>query len=135
MLNILPQAGVGSGPERLESILAQPPFAGLKAILDKLSVEPALLYAAIKSALSYEELLVKLGFKLTFTKQIHVNDCYSKLSPEGGIKAVIPYYDIPTQGSMPTLVNFDGTVTTTPKAAVFFKAMFLELKKQLGYLS
>lgn len=119
----------------MESLLAQPAFDGLKAILDKLTVEPALLYAAIKSALNYEDLLVKLGFKLTFTNQIHVNDCYSRMSPAGGIKGVIPYYDIPTQGSMPTLVNFDGTVTTTPKAAVFFNAMFLELKKQLGSLS
>jgi hypothetical protein len=135
MLKALPQPGVGAGQERLEPILAQPAFEGLKAILDKLSVEPAVLYAAIKSALNYEELLAKLGFKLTFAKQIHVNDCYNKVSPAGGIKAVLPYYDIPTQGSMPTLVNYDGTVTATAKAAIFFNAMFMELKKQLGSAS
>ncbi len=130
-----PHAGIEASQQRLESLLAQPAFEGLKAIMDRLSVDPSILYAAIKSALSYEDLLAKLGFKLTFTRQIHVNDCYSRLSPAGGIKAVIPYYDIPTQGSMPTLVNYDGTVTTTPKAAVFFNAMFMELKKQLGSAS
>jgi hypothetical protein len=135
MLKTMPQAGVGSGQQRLESVLAQPVFEGLKIIFDKLCVDPPVLYAAIKSAFTYEELLAKLGFKLAFTKQIHVNDCYSRMSPAGGIKAVIPYYDIPTQGSIPTLVNYDGTVATTPKAAVFFNAMLMELKKQLGSAS
>lgn len=130
-----PHDGIEGSQQRLDALLAQPVFEGLKAILERLSVDPPILYAAIKSALSYEELLVKLGFKLTFTKQIHVNDCYSRLSPAGGIKAVIPYYDIPTQGAMPTLVNFDGTLTTTPKAAAFFNAMLMELKKQLGSAS
>jgi len=50
---------------------------------------------------------------------------------EGGIKAVLPYHDIPTQSSLPTVVNFDGTMTTTPKAAAFFEALLRELKKQL----
>jgi hypothetical protein len=36
---------------------------------------------------------------------------------------------------MPTLVNYDGTVTATAKAAIFFNAMFMELKKQLGSAS
>ena len=135
MLKTLPHAGIETSQQRLDRLLAQPAFEGLKAILDRLSVDPPTLSAAIKAAQGYEDLLGKLGFKLTLTKQIHVNDCYSRLSPAGGIKAVIPYYDIPTQGSMPTLVNFDGTVTTTPKATVFFNAMFMELKKQLGSAS
>ncbi|HEY5915448.1 MAG TPA: hypothetical protein VJA21_33105, partial [Verrucomicrobiae bacterium] len=68
---------------------------------------------------------------LVLTRQIHVQDCYGRLGPQGGIKAVLPYYDIPTQSSLPTLVNFDSSVTTTPKAATFFDALLAELKKQL----
>jgi hypothetical protein len=49
----------------------------------------------------------------------------------GGIKAVLPCYDIPTQSSVPTLVNFDSTVTTTPKSAGFFNQMLAALKVQL----
>jgi hypothetical protein len=51
---------------------------------------------------------------------------------EGGVKAVLPYHDIPTQSSLPTLVNFDSTLTTTPKAAAFFEALLGELKNQLN---
>ena len=54
------------------------------------------------------------------------------MGPAGGIRAVLPYYDIPTQGSFPTLVNFDATVTTTPKAAAFFNDMLTALKAQLS---
>jgi hypothetical protein len=43
----------------------------------------------------------------------------------------LPYYDIPTQSSLPTLVNLDATVTATPKSAAFFDALLLDLKKQL----
>jgi hypothetical protein len=57
------------------------------------------------------------------------------LGREGGIKAVLPCYDIPTQSSIPTLVNFDLTVTATPKGAEFFGALFGELKKQLNVRS
>ena len=42
------------------------------------------------------------------------------------------YYDIPTQSSLPTLVNFDSTVTTTPKSSTFFNQMFAQLKRQLS---
>jgi hypothetical protein len=45
---------------------------------------------------------------------------------------VLPYFDIPTQSALPTLVNFDSTVTATPKSAAFFNGMLAELKRQLG---
>ena len=73
-----------------------------------------------------------LGYKVTVTKQIHVADCYSRVGPAGGIKAVLPYHDIPTQSSLPTLVNFDSTVTTTPKASAFFNQLLMLLKRQLS---
>ena len=124
--------GVETGQQRFERILSQAAFTGLKAILDRVSPDRTRLFVGVKGATGYEDLLTRLGYKVVLTKQIHVQDCYSRLGPDGGIKAVLPYYDIPTQGSMPTLVNFDGTVTTTAKAATFFTGLFAELRKQLG---
>ncbi len=70
--------------------------------------------------------------KLVLTRQIHVQDSYTRLGRDGGVKAVLPYHDIPTQSSLPTLVNFDSTLTTTPKAAAFFEALLGELRNQLN---
>jgi len=118
--------------QRFESVLSRERFKGLKAILDSLSLEPGALYAGVNGASSYEELLTRLGFRVTLIKQIHVQDCYSRVGPTGGIRAVLPYHDIPTQSSLPTLVNFDSTVTTTPKAISFFNALLAELKNHLS---
>jgi hypothetical protein len=118
--------------QTFERILSQEAFQGLKAILDKVSSNPETLCAWVKAANSYEELLARLGYTVTWTKQIHVQDCYSRLGREGGIKAVLPYHDVPTHSSFPTLVNFDSTLTTTPKAAAFFNEVFANLKQQLS---
>ena len=118
--------------QRFERILSQPPFEGLKAILKGLSPDRELLYSAVLGANTYVDLLVRLGYRLTLTRQIHVQDCYSRLGPEGGLKAILPYYDIPTQSSLPTILNLDSSLTTTPKSAAFFEALLLELKKQLS---
>jgi len=126
-------SGTGEiNPQRLEQALSEARFEGLKAVLERLGPEPDLLRAAFLVVNSYEQLLARLGYKLMLTRQIHVQDCYSRLGTQGGIKAVLPYHDIPTQSSLPTLVNFDGTVMTTPKAAAFFDALVGELKKQLN---
>jgi hypothetical protein len=122
--------GSESNRQRFESVLCQGAFDGLKAIFERLGVDRAALVAAVFGTDSYENLLAQLGHKLVLTRQIHVQHCYTQLGPEGGIKAVLPYYDIPTQSSLPTLVNFDTTLTTTPKAVVFFDALLVELKKQ-----
>lgn len=118
--------------QRFERILSLEPFKGLKAILDNLSRDPATLCDGVYGTNSYEDLLAKLGYRVTMTKQIHVADCYSRTGREGGIKAVLPYYDIPTHSALPTLVNFDSTVTATPKSAAFFNGLLAELKRQLG---
>jgi hypothetical protein len=118
--------------QRFERILGQEPFKGLKAILDSLSRERVALYDGVHGANSYEELLAKLGYRVTMTKQIHVADSYSRTGPAGGIRAVIPYFDVPTQSALPTLVNFDSTVTVTPKSVFFFNGLLAELKRQLG---
>jgi hypothetical protein len=116
---------------RLETVLSQARFEGLKAIFERLAVDRAALFAAILSTGNYEELLARLGHKLILTRQIHVQDCYTRLGRDGGIKAVLPYHDIPTHSSLPTLVNFDASLTTTAKAVAFFEPLLAELKKQL----
>src|ERR1044071_4685453 len=83
--------------ERFETVLAREPFKGLKAILDHLSPDRAALCAGIYTSETYEDLLANLGYRVTLTNQIHVNDCFSRVGAAGGIKAVLPYYDIPTQ--------------------------------------
>lgn len=127
----LASSDAGLLQQRLGPILSQARFEGLKAVLDRLAAGPEAVLAAILGADTYEQLLGRLGHKLVLTRQIHVQDSYTRMGREGGIKAVLPYYDIPTQSALPTLVNFDATLTTTPKAAAFFEALLGELKKQL----
>lgn len=122
----------GPASQRFERLLAQAPFEGLKALLDRLGPDRETLCTAVSGTNTLAELLTRLGYQLTITRQIHVQDSYSRLSKEGGIKAVLPYHDIPTQSSLPTLVNFDATVTATPKSAAFFGAQLGELRKQLS---
>src|ERR1043166_1918968 len=117
--------------QRFETILSRERFTGLKAILDSLSADREALCQALHGSNSYEEFLAKLGYRITLAKQIHVQDCYSRLGSSGGIRAVLPYYDIPTQRSLPTLVNFDSTVTITPKSGGFFNELLAEFKRQL----
>ncbi|SRR6266545_245132 len=118
--------------QKFERVLSREPFRGLKAILDSLSADREALFEGVNGTNSYEELLIRLGYRITLTQQIHVQDAYSRLGSAGGIKAVLPYHDIPTQSSLPTLVNIDSTVTTTPKSASFFNAMLAALKIQLS---
>jgi hypothetical protein len=118
--------------QRFERILGREPFKGLKAILDCLSREREGLRDAVTSTNSYEELLARLGYRITLAKQIHVADSYSRTGQAGGIRAVLPYFDIPTHSALPTLVNFDSSVTLTPKTAAFFNGLLAELKQLLG---
>jgi hypothetical protein len=127
-----PPVGAETGQQRFERILSQTSFAGLKAILARLSPDRERLYAGVKNATDFEDVLARLGYKIILTEQIHVQDCYSRLYPEGDIKAVLPYFDIPTYAALPTLINLDSTVTTTPPAATFFTGLLGELRKQLS---
>lgn len=120
--------------QSLEPILSQSRFEGLKAILERVCPNLEVLQAGIRATNSYEQLLARLGYKLILIRQIHVQDSYSRVGPDGGIKAVVPYYDIPTQRSLPTLLNLDSTLTTTPNAAAFFEELLGELRKQLNAL-
>lgn len=126
-----PAAPAESLRENFLRVLASEPFTGLKAILDQLSGDADALFRSVQAADSYEQLLRNLGYQITLTNQIHVQDCYSRLGSSGGIKAVLPYHDIPTQSSLPTLVNFNATVTATHKSAAFFNEMLATFKAQL----
>src|SRR5437667_12858039 len=101
-------------------------------MFDSLAHDWQELFEGVNGTNSYEELLARLDYRLTLTQQIHVQDAYTRVGSAGSIKAVLPYYDIPTQSSLPTLVNTDSTITTTPKSASFFNAMLATLKTQLG---
>jgi len=118
--------------QTFESVLAREPFTGLKAILDTLTRDREALCAGVGAANSLEELLAGLGYRITLIHQIHVQDAYQRLGSAGGIRAVLPYHDIPTKSSMPTLVNFDSTLTATPQSAGFFNKMLAAFKTQLN---
>jgi hypothetical protein len=64
-------------------------------------------------------------------KQIHEQDCYSRLGPDGGIRAVLPVHDMATYSTLVTLVNYDSTVTTTLKAVDYYDNQLTEFKIQL----
>jgi hypothetical protein len=132
MTNPSVNIGTENKAQKFERVLSSEPFKGLKAIMDKLSSDREALCEKVNLTNSYEALLARLGYKMTLTQQIHVQDSYSRLGSTGGIKAVLPYHDIPTQSSLPTLVNYDSTVVTTPKAAAFFNQMLAKLKTQLS---
>jgi len=127
-----PNAGVETRQQNFERVLSGEPFKGLKAILDSLSPNREALCEGVTRTNSYADLLERLGYRITLIRQIHVQDSYTRVGSAGGIKAVLPYYDIPTQSSLPTLVNLDTTVTTTPKSASFFNEMLAALKAQLS---
>lgn len=122
----------GSKQQSFESVLAREAFTGLKAILDSLTHDREALCEGVHGTNSFEELLARLGYRISLIHQIHVQDAYSRLGPAGGIKAVLPYHDIPTKSSMPTLVNFDSTVTATPQSVGFFNKMLAAFKSQLS---
>jgi len=118
--------------QHFERVLSLEPFTGLKAILDCLRPDRQALCDAVNETNSYTELLARLGFQIAVVRQIHVQDAFSRVGSAGGIKAVLPYYDIPTQSSFPTLVNFDDTITSTSESVAFFNDLLTTLKTQLS---
>jgi hypothetical protein len=117
--------------QKFERVLSREQFKPLKAILDSLHIGGEVVREAVDAANSYPELLTRLGYSLVLEKQIHLQACYSRLGQAGGIKAVLPHHDIPTYSTLVTLVNFDSTLTTTPKSVSFFTDRVAELKTQL----
>lgn len=117
--------------QRFERILLLNEFKPLKAVFDHLNADTATKGAAISTTNSYQLFLGKLGYRVVVVKQIHEQDCYARLGPAGGIKAVLPVHDIATYSTMVTLVNFDSTVTTTSKSVDYYDQQLAEFKSRL----
>jgi hypothetical protein len=117
--------------QRFERILSRDRFKPLKAVFDNLGMAVPLMQGAIITTNSYQMFLGKLGYRVVVVKQIHEQDCYARLGPAGGIRAVLPVHDMATYSTLVTLVNFDSTVTTTPKSVDFFCDQLAEFKTQL----
>ena len=124
-------AAVETDSQRFARILLRPQFKPLKAVLDKLGADVPALHSAIVTTNSYPMFLGKLGYRFEVVKQIHENDCYPRLGPKGGIRAVLPLHDPATYSTMVTLVNFDSSVTTTANSVVFYDRQLAEFKTQL----
>ncbi|MGH7990511.1 MAG: hypothetical protein ACREDS_10030 [Limisphaerales bacterium] len=120
-----------SEQQRFERILSRDQFKPLKAILDNLAVAFLAMQGAIITTNSYRNFLDKLGYRLVLVKQIHEQDCYSRLGRAGGIRAVLPVHDVATYSTMVTLVNFDSTVSTTANSVDFYDDQLAQFKVQL----
>src|SRR5207249_8480669 len=90
MTNQSANTGMETRQQNFERVLSGEPFKGLKAILDSLSPDRQELVEGVNGTNSYEELLARLGYRLTLTQQIHVQDAYTRVGLAGSIKAVLP---------------------------------------------
>ena len=126
-----PPASTETEQQRFERVLAQNQFKPLKAILDNLRKDGAVLRGAMITTNSYPDFLSKLGYRVSLVEHIHEQDSYTRLGPKGGIRAVLPHHDTVTYSTFVTLVNFDSTVTTTPNSVRFYSTSLAELKTQL----
>ena len=126
-----PPAASETEPQRFARILLRPQFKPLKGVFDNLGIAVPLMLGAIITTNTYQMFLNKVGYRVVVVKQIHENDCYSRLGPKGGIRAVLPVHDIATYSTMVTLVNFDSTVTTTANSIDYYDDQLSEFKIQL----
>ena len=127
----VPAAIIETEPQRFTRILLRPQFKPLKDVLDQLGAESAAMIGAIITTNSYPMFLAKVGYRLEVVKQIHEQDCYSRLGPAGGIRAVLPLHDTATYSTMVTLVNYNDSVTTTANSVDFYDDLLAEFKTQL----
>jgi hypothetical protein len=120
-----------SDPERFDRVLSRAEFKPLKDVFAHLGVDSAMLNAAIVTTNSYPTFLGKLGYRLVIEKQIHENDCYSRLGHQGGIRAVVPLHDSATYSTLVTVVNYNSTVATTAKSIDYYDNQLAEFKTLL----
>src|SRR5437764_863432 len=80
--------GNGTQPDqqKFEAAFAGERFKGLKAILEALCADRAALCRSVVAAKSYADLVAALGYRVVVSKQIHVQDAYSRTGPAGGIR-------------------------------------------------
>jgi hypothetical protein len=120
-----------SEPQRFERILSRDQFKPLKAVFDNLGSAMMAMQGAIITTNSWRNFLDQLGYRLVVVKQIHEQDCYLRLGPAGGIRAVLPVHDLATYSTLVTLVNFDSTVSTTSNSVDFYDDQLAQFKVQL----
>ncbi len=116
---------------RFDRILSRSEFKPLKAVFDKLGSDSTMMNAALITTNCYQMFLGKLGYRIVVVKQIHEKDYYSRLGPAGGIRAVVPLHDTATYSTLVTLVNYDSTVTTTPKSVDYYDEQLAAFKTQM----
>ena len=124
-------AAIETEAQRFDRILSRVEFKTLKAVFDNLGKDSTAMNAALITTNSYQMFLGKLGYRLNVVRQIHEQDCYSRLGPAGGIRAVLPVHDMATYSTLVTLVNFDATVTTTTKSVDYYDDQLTAFKSQL----
>jgi hypothetical protein len=117
--------------QRFARILMRPQFKPLKDVLDQLDMGVTAMYGALITTNTYQLFLAKLGYRVEVVKQLHEQDCYTRLGPQGGVRAVLPLHDTATYSTMVTLVNYDISVTTTAKAVDYYDHQLAEFKTQL----
>jgi hypothetical protein len=117
--------------QRFERILSRAEFKPLRDVLNQLGTTVPMMQGAIITTNSYAMFLGKVGYRIVVVTQIHEQDCYARLGPKGGIRAVLPLHDTATYSTMVTLVNYDATVTTTPKSVDYYDEQLAEFKTQL----
>jgi hypothetical protein len=118
-------------PNRFDRILLRTEFKPLKAVFDHLGFDSPAKLAALITTNSYRMFLGKLGYRVNVVKQIHEQDCYTRLGPAGGIRAVVPLHDTVTYSTLVTLLNYDSTVTTTPNSVDYYDAQLAAFKVQM----
>jgi hypothetical protein len=116
---------------RFDRILSRADFKPLKGVFDHLGAASPAMIAALITTNSYQMFLGKLGYRVIVLKQIHEQDCYSRLGPAGGIRAVVPIHDTATYSTLVTLVNYDSTVSTTPNSIDYYDELLAAFKVQL----
>jgi hypothetical protein len=117
--------------QRFQRILLRAEFKPLRDVLNNLRVAIPLMHESIVATNCYQMFLGKVGYRLVVVKQLHEQDCYSRLGPQGGVRAVLPVHDTATYSTMVTLVNFDSTVTTTANAVDYYDEQLADFKVQL----
>jgi hypothetical protein len=117
--------------QRFDRILSRPEFKPLKAVFDHLSAATEVKVEALVATNTYQMFLGKLGYRVEVVKQLHEQDCYTRLGPAGGVRAVVPLHDAATYSTMVTLVNYNSSLTTTSKSIDFYDQQLARFKTQL----
>ena len=121
-------SAVETEAQRFERILSRNDLKPLQDLFSNLHTVITIMQEAIVTTGTYRNFLDKLGYRLVIVKQIHEQDCYARIGPAGGIRAVLPIHDIATYSTMVTLVNLDSTVSTTPNSVDFYDEQLARFK-------